>query len=375
MDRRITRLFGTALVAIWLLVAVTPVRTIAPDVPSRLTDETFWDLVTDMSEPDGHFLSDNFASNESAYQHIIPDLGRRLPAGDVYIGVGPEQNFTYLVALRPSLAFIIDIRRQNLIEHLLYKALIELSANRVEFVSRLFSLEPVSGITTAASAEELFNAYGRSTRSRELYARTLDAVTERLVRRHRFDLSADDLKQLEYVFDAFYNNGPALRYSFPGAGALVLQLFPTYSELMTATDLDGAPRSYLSSEERFQVLKEFEESNRIIPLVGDFAGPKTIRSVGRYVKENGGMVGAFYTSNVEQYLFQQDDAWRRFYDNLTALPIEPASVVVRSVSSSGFQVSGPSRLATPRLSPIAELLQAYNEGRIAGYSDVIAMSK
>ena len=144
---------------------------------------------------------------------------------------------------------------------------------------------------------------------------------------------------------------------------------------MTATDPVGVQDGYLASEQNFQVLKELQQSNRIIPLVGDFAGPTTIRSVGRYLKEHDATVTAFYTSNVEQYLFQQDDAWRRFYQNLTALPIDPSSLIVRSVSSSGIQTSGPSRLATPRLYSIADLLQAYNEGRISGYSDVIAMSK
>jgi hypothetical protein len=200
-------------------------------------------------------------------------------------------------------------------------------------------------------------------------------VTDHLTNHHRFSLSSGDLKQIEYVYSAFYLYGPHLRYSFPGAGALVLQLFPTYSELMTATDSAGVQHGYLASEESFQALKELEQSNRVIPLVGDFAGQKTIRSIGRYLKEHDATVTAFYTSNVEQYLFQQDDDWRRFYDNLTTLPIDPSSLVIRSVSSSGFQTSGPSRLATPRLCSIADLLQAYNEGRIAGYSDVIAMSK
>jgi hypothetical protein len=41
--------------------------------------------------------------------------------------------------VKPKIAFIVDIRRQNLIEHLMYKALFELSADRAEFISRLLS--------------------------------------------------------------------------------------------------------------------------------------------------------------------------------------------------------------------------------------------
>ena len=45
----------------------------------------------------------------------------------VYIGVGPEQNFSYIARLRPTIAFIVDIRLENRNLHLLHKAVIELS--------------------------------------------------------------------------------------------------------------------------------------------------------------------------------------------------------------------------------------------------------
>src|SRR5438067_4283097 len=70
----------------------------APDtLPSRLTDEEFWQMVTDFSETGGYFRSDNFLSNESGYQYVIPALRRSIRPGGVYVGVGPEQNFTYTV--------------------------------------------------------------------------------------------------------------------------------------------------------------------------------------------------------------------------------------------------------------------------------------
>jgi hypothetical protein len=95
----------------------TPVS--AESLPTRLSDETFWHLVTDFSEPNGFFRSDNFLSNEVEYQWVIPTLTSTLGTGGVYLGVGPEQNFSYIVSLRPKLAFIVDIRRGNLHEHLL----------------------------------------------------------------------------------------------------------------------------------------------------------------------------------------------------------------------------------------------------------------
>src|ERR1019366_5564667 len=128
-------------------------RVAAQDLPSRLADSTFWRLVTDFSEPGGYFRSDNFVSNEMAFQYVIPALQKTTIPGGVYLGVGPDQNFTYIVALRPKLSFIFDIRRGNLEEHLLYKAIIELSENRADFLSRLFSRPRPAGLDTAASAD------------------------------------------------------------------------------------------------------------------------------------------------------------------------------------------------------------------------------
>src|SRR5689334_12932683 len=102
----------------------------AADLPARLADQEFWSLTETLSEPSGCFRSDNFLSNERGYQQIMPDLLDRIGPGKggVYMGVGPEQNFAYIVALKPRMAFIVDIRRGNLHEHLLYKALFEMSA-------------------------------------------------------------------------------------------------------------------------------------------------------------------------------------------------------------------------------------------------------
>jgi hypothetical protein len=102
----------------------------ADTLPNRIPDSSFWTLIEDVSEPGGTFESDNWVSNETGVQQVISRLTQLTKPGGVYIGVGPEQNFTYIAAIRPKIAFIIDIRRQNMLEHLIYKALFETSANR-----------------------------------------------------------------------------------------------------------------------------------------------------------------------------------------------------------------------------------------------------
>src|SRR4029078_5382113 len=108
------------------------------------SDTEFWRIFSTMSETGGSFPSENFVSNEMSYQHPIPALHNTGRPDGVYLGVGPEQNFTYIANLKPRLAIIFDIRRQNAMAHLMYKAVFEMSSTRAEFVSRLFS-RPLAG--------------------------------------------------------------------------------------------------------------------------------------------------------------------------------------------------------------------------------------
>jgi hypothetical protein len=130
----------------------------------------------------------------------------------VYLGVGPEQNFTYIAALRPGLAVIFDIRRQNMIEHLLYKSLFELSADRAEFVSKLFCRSRPAGVDSTSSITTLMQAYAPALADSLLWVRTRDQVKARLAR-HGFTLSNDNLASLDYVYKAFCDAGVALDYS------------------------------------------------------------------------------------------------------------------------------------------------------------------
>lgn len=299
----------------------------AGSLPARLTDKEFWKLVSDASEANGTFRSDNLLSNEVRFQYVIPDLIKAVKPGRAYLGVGPEQNFTYIAAIRPAMAFIVDIRRGNLHLHLLYKALFEMSADRAEFVSRLFSRKRPEGLAAKATVAELFSAFGMVEANETLYNQNLKAVQSHLVVKRGLALSSDDLKGIEYVYNAFFKFGPGLQYSSSdgfGGG-----YEPTYLDLMVATDATGHPRGYLADEEAFLFVKDLENRNAVIPIVGDFAGPKAIRAIGKYLTERGAVVSAFYVSNVEQYL-RLYRTWNAFCGNARALPIDDTSTFVRA---------------------------------------------
>ena len=345
---------------------------------AQLSNEAFWHLITDFSEAGGFFRFDNFISNEALFQHVLGRLKETTKPGGVYLGVGPDQNFTYIVALRPRIAFIVDIRRQNMLEHLMYKALIELSADRAEFLSRLFARQRPENIGPESTPEELFKAFRNVPAELDLFFANLDAIKIQLKERHGFKLSAEDEASIQYIFRAFYVGGPNLTYVGPVTPRFAVRnRMPSYADLMMQNDGEGQNHSYLSSEDNFGILKDLEQRNLIVPLIGDFAGPKTIRAVGTYLKQQNAAVTVFYLSNVEQYLFQQNDEWSRFYQNVATLPLDPNARFIRSVFNGyayTLTANGYFR-SDSLLSSIPDLLEAFNAGRIETYYDVIRMSK
>lgn len=362
----------------------------AQSLPDRLSDRELWQLTAELSEPNGYFRSDNFLSNETGFQYVIPDLKRRIQPGSVYLGVGPEQNFTYIVALQPKIAFILDIRRGNMIAHLMYKALFETSADRAEFLSKLFSRPRAAWLDTASTPQQLFAAYAVAQPDSALFRRNLAAIKEHLTKTHSWVMNDSDSKLMDYTYGAFFGGGPGINYNYnpsaPSGGARGFGrgAMPNYATLQTATDSSGKNWAYLATEASYRWMREFESKNLLVPVVADFAGPKAIRAVGKYLADHRATVGAFYTSNVEQYLFQ-DGVWPRWYQNVGALPVDSASMFIRSVGGSMFgnPYSPVSAQTINRLggrlpsvtSSIQAVLRAFSEGRIATYGDVIALSR
>ena len=347
----------------------------AAQLPDRLSDEAFWNLVSNLSEPGGSFRSNNFVSNEMTFQYVIDDLLRKTNTGGVYLGVGPDQNFTYIVALRPKIAFIVDIRRLNMLEHLMYKALLELSNDRGDFLSRLLSREAVTEIGPDSTAEELVRAFERANPNRQLFNKNFQAIISHLKETHGFDLSSDDESRIEFVLHAFFIAGSNLSYA--GISARARRMRPTYGDLMMETDAQGLNRSYLSSEENFQVLKDLEKRNLIVPVVGNFAGPKAIRAISDYLKDREAIVTTFYVSNVEQYLFQESEDWRNFYNNVDALPLNSTSTFIRSVFNGDPRIPRQKQRSQSAslLSSIPAVLKAFHSGEIQVYDDVVGMSQ
>ncbi len=371
VGRRTILFFSAALFLFAVLFYLSGGSSIVADsLPARLSDTEFWRMVTDFSEHGGYFRSDNFLSNESGYQYVIPALRKTIRPHGVYLGVGPEQNFTYIVGLEPKMAFVVDIRRQNMLEHLLYKALMELSGDRAEFLSRLFSRPQPGTANTDSDAETIFRVCEAAQPSNTLFDTNLGLVIDYLEKTKGFTFSSEDEAAIRYVYRAFFKSGPNLSYTFLGGYGGFMSM-PTYTDLMTENDGRSRNWSFLATEDQFRMVQGLQKNNLIVPLVGDFAGPKAIRAVAQYLKQHNAVLTVFYTSNVEQYLFQDDDNWRRFYENAGVLPLDSTSTFIRYVLNSG----GFNRRSRTLLSPITDMVSAYKNGRIHSYYDVVDWSQ
>src|SRR4030095_13719695 len=153
------------------------------------------------------------------------------------------------VHTKPALAIVTDIRRQNMLEHLLYKALFDLSATRAEFLANLFSRE-TPRIDSRASLPELLQSIRRSGSSVARLRSNLSAVRQRLSQKFGLHLSEMDLSRIEYVYATLHEEGLDLRFSSIGRNNAMN--YPTFESLLLQTDRSGARQGYLATEESFQ---------------------------------------------------------------------------------------------------------------------------
>jgi hypothetical protein len=333
-------------------------------------------IIEEFSEEGGYFFSDNFTSNESAYVYVLDKLQKQAGSGGAYVGVGPEQNFTYIAKLRPQIAFIVDIRRQAMIQHLMYKAIFHWAENRAEFLSLLFS-KPLAGRDApkrGSPIERVLDYFAKAPSSAEAFAKNWARLQETIQRDFRFLLSPDDLRDLRYVYEAFYRANLQIAFRLGGAnyGGFWGYNFPTLVDLIVATDGEGKMGNFLVREEDYAFVRKLHRQNRIIPVVGDFSGTKALAAVAGYLRQNGYPLTAFYTSNVEQFLFD-GSLFPNFVANIRRMPLTERSVILRSVRARGRRHPAyiPGHRMTPLLQFMSIFLQDYDRGLYTSYWELV----
>lgn len=345
-----------------------------PEMPGALgpgeplTDSAFAALSARISGPGGFFDSDNLISNEAGYLKVLDALRRHRVQGGAYVGVGPDQNFSYIAAIRPDIAFIVDIRRDNLLEQLLLKALIERAPTRIQFLAGLTG-RPAPEDTAGWRSRGINDlvAYVDATPPDSATVLALRLEIDRAVRSYGIPLTAEDLATIRRFHEAFIDQGMGLRFTSAGRGPR--PWYPTYQQLVTETDMAGRQASYLSDARRYALVRGMEVANRIIPVVGDLAGDKAVKELGVVLREMGLKLTAFYVSNVEFYLWRTGN-FPRWVANLSTLPATSNAVVIRSYFPNfrrRLPSALPGYLSTQTLQPVDTLVR----GRFPSYYDLV----
>lgn len=310
-----------------LLLTLTP-ATIAQRADETPKRNDFADLVARLSERAGYFGSDNLVSNELSYQHVLGRMSKMNLTGGAYLGVGPDQNFTYIAQIKPRIAILIDIRRDALLQHMFFKALFMMSRSRVEYLSLLFArpLPKDHRKWGEKPIRDLVDYFDRTPLDQKIASRTESEIHKRIVG-FGVPLSPRDIETIDEIYQAFYTDCLEVRYTIRDRPTG--RFFPAYRDLLLEKDLDGRYRNYLAYEADFQVIKGMHDRNLIIPITGDLSGTKALKTIGEFLKEIDEKVSAFYVSNVEFYLWRAD-SMQRFVENLKMLPISERSLIIRS---------------------------------------------
>ena len=339
-----------------------------------LNDSAFAALSARVSEPGGYFDSDNLISNESSYLHVLGAMRRIGVSGGTYIGVGPDQNFSYIAQVRPKLAFIIDIRRDNLLQHLLFKSLFELARNRVEYLALLTGRAVPNDVAkfNRRSIADVVEAVDQSQPDPDQFETTRTMVREK-VKKYGIPVTAAELETIERIHKAFFDAGLDLR--FTSLGRAPRPYYPTLRMLLLEKDLTGKQQTYLASEDDFQFVKSLQARNLVVPVVGNLAGGHALREIGKVMATRGDKLSALYVSNVEFYLMREA-TFDAYAATVRALPHDTRSVIIRSYFGGGFYgphpQSVPGYFSTQLLQTVDTFVSESARGGYSTYMDLVS---
>jgi hypothetical protein len=329
--------------------------------------ETFAARIAQLSERGGYFDTDNLISNERSYLHVVPALRDAKLSGGAYIGVGPDQNFSYIAQIRPSIAFIVDLRHDNLLLHLLFKALFAMSETRVEYLALLFGRPVPTPLDRWRTADlEAIVTHLEGPRLTDPGIVDLRARVDARIRTFGVPLTDADFVTINRFHRRFITAGLPLK--FQTTGRAPQSYYPTYRDLLLETDREGRRGNFLTTEDAFQYVRSLQQRDLVIPVVGDLAGPSALAGIGGFMASRGDRLTAFYASNVEFYLFA-NGRFPDFVKNLERLPAGDRAVIIRSVFGA-FRQSAPGYYSSSIVQPVSELLDGHAAGRFRGYAEL-----
>ena len=340
----------------------------AQPATDALSVTEFAQLVERISEANGYFDTDNLISNESSYLHVMGKMRKMNVTGGAYVGVGPDQNFSYIAQVRPRIAFIVDIRRDNQLQHLFFKGLFALANNRAEYLCLLFG-KPLVMDAGKWNITQIVEYLDKTPADRKRFDASREKIAAK-IKSFGLKLNDKDFATIARIHEEFFAAGLDLK--FTSHNRAPRPYYPSYRDLMLEKDLTGKQCNYLVTEDDFQFVRSLENRNLLIPTVGNFAGDKAFAEVGKILKERGDKVTAFYTSNVEYYLMG-DSSFDRYAENVRSWPIDPRGVLIRSVFGGGYGIRSVQNVPGYYSVQLLQPLESFVKGKFESYRDLVTL--
>ena len=355
-----TRLWPALALAATSMLASLALLGSGPETPAA--ERALGGLIRDLSEPGGYFDTDNLISNETSYLQAADQLEDEGPRGGLYLGVGPDQSFSYMARLRPDWAFILDVRRDNMLQHLYLNALLARSPDPYRYLCGLLS-RPCGDPPDAARAgiEGTLAALERVPPLESELRRNLERSLDYIEGVLGVPLDTRDRHALREMAGAFFEQQLGLR--FRSHGRPPMPHHPTLRSLLLARSPSGRFGCFLDSRRDYDTVRKLALGGRIVPVVGNFAGDRALRAVGDHARRLGQPVSAFYVSNVEFYLLR-DGTFPAFVENVRALPLTDDALFIRAYFDYGRR--HPARLPGHRSTTVVQSIRGFLEGHDGG---------
>lgn len=251
------------------------------------------------AEPGSAYGLDCFVTSEVGHNELLARCCPVKPGG-AYIGVGPCQNFTYIGAMRPSHAVIIDARLDNLIEHLIFKLAFEAAATPREYLAFLFSRE-----IPAVSSEEvsaLLAAFDNAATSLDLFEMNCEALLGEL--RDRWQLPDGMIARARHIYGEFHRRGLTIT-SVSEEQLKTLDYIPDLRTVISSRAYTGENFHYLASAERYSYVRDLQVSDRVVLALGNITDSSSAGLLNELLSEVGVEMRVLYLSNMEEFLLHR----------------------------------------------------------------------
>jgi hypothetical protein len=209
-------------------------------------------------------------SNEDRLDVLLPHVKN---IGNVYIGVGAEQNLTIAAWAKSEFIYLMDFTQVVVSANEMMIMFLRESPTKEIFLSRY----------AKGNEAEAFALIDKNLSNPDTYKKIYTRIGKFIRKRHK----TNRITSKEYSYQMFQTN-----------------------------------------DDEYNYIRNLALTNRIFPVKGNLLGTTTLRSIGDILKKNGKFVGIIYFSNAEEYFFYP----KEFKESILNLPVTDSSLVVRTLS-------------------------------------------